>query len=786
MTILKIGQAHNEIGEKFFTSNLLKEKEDGIYWSDSLIFNTGNFFVSSSFSGNGTKLSPLDWNGLTIQNNSGIIISSRIKKIKADSGVFFSTSEDALSISINLSNYSSDIISISGNSITLSGGNSKLILNGSWSLQDGNAVKFTAENSSTAYLYSSDRNSEYPVLKAKSNALGADRQYLLLDIDGKIPFSAREIASSEKIGEIKVNGNNLSIRSDGLLSWTGFQILNSKNESLSSAIKSLQEGNNISFKISGENLIISSEASKIEIDSSLDSNSENPVQNKIITEELNKKISLPTGGIAGQVLGKTSSGIEWINQTASSGSAISNIQIVRPISELELYPFIEASENSDFTDSITLDPLNKIEDKNYFKVYSGEIWMDFPGEGGLGLPFDNAPLSVNTIKFSTLLQPYYIRYSWKTPDGAESNYKSTIFPSVQMPDPLEGESDEIKIESSPISTLIIQRPDSDDGIHPKIIASNKPDFSEIIVLDPLNREGRSYIKVFDGQGWIDFPEIGGLGTPFSGMPVSINMDFFESLKKPYYVRFSWLTSDGAESNYKSTIFPSVGTLGPENKEVNIETSISHLILQCPYSNEGIYPRIEASSDSNFSESIVLNCHDKNSFNYIKVFDGQGWINFPDEGGLGIPFGGMPVSINMDFFESLKKPYYVRFSWLTFDGAESNYKSTIFPSGSTFSPETYDDNLSNNSKNSFLISGESNVILSSIQYSFYDILGEGIVHFEEGNLENYSMVEIVLDTKSIVPDFPESWLVEDINSYGLKLYSIRKIRNIIYVKSSLLS
>ena len=164
MTILKIGQAHNEIGEKFFTSNLLKEKEDGIYWSDSLIFNTGNFFVSSSFSGNGTKLSPLDWNGLTIQNNSGIIISSRIKKIKADSGVFFSTSEDALSISINLSNYSSDIISISGNSITLSGGNSKLILNGSWSLQDGNAVKFTAENSSTAYLYSSDRNSEYPVL----------------------------------------------------------------------------------------------------------------------------------------------------------------------------------------------------------------------------------------------------------------------------------------------------------------------------------------------------------------------------------------------------------------------------------------------------------------------------------------------------------------------------------------------------------------------------------------------------------------------------------------------
>ena len=108
------------------------------------------------------------------------------------------------------------------------------------------------------------------------------------------------------------------------------------------------------------------------------------------------------------------------------------------------------------------------------------------------------------------------------------------------------------------TTLILTRPASDLALFPVIEASASADFTDAVVLDAHGSAAdRAYCKVFTGSQWIDLPA-SGLGTPFDGLTVSVDMSVkFAALAQPYYVRFCWRTAAGADSDWESLIFPSV-------------------------------------------------------------------------------------------------------------------------------------------------------------------------------------------------------------------------------------
>ena len=92
---------------------------------------------------------------------------------------------------------------------------------------------------------------------------------------------------------------------------------------------------------------------------------------------------------------------------ATGGSNIGKFVITRPVSDEQLYPKFEASETKDFTNAISVDPLNNSSDSQYLQVFDGSNWIDFP-TNGLGTPFDRMEVSVDVSKFEDLNQPYYI------------------------------------------------------------------------------------------------------------------------------------------------------------------------------------------------------------------------------------------------------------------------------------------------------------------------------------------------------------------------------------------
>lgn len=108
------------------------------------------------------------------------------------------------------------------------------------------------------------------------------------------------------------------------------------------------------------------------------------------------------------------------------------------------------------------------------------------------------------------------------------------------------------------ATLILTRPASDLALFPVIEASASADFTDAVVLDAHgSADDRALCKVFSGEEWIDIPA-SGLGTPFDGLTVSVDMTTkFAGLAQPYYVRYCWRTAAGADSDWESLIFPSV-------------------------------------------------------------------------------------------------------------------------------------------------------------------------------------------------------------------------------------
>ena len=136
-------------------------------------------------------------------------------------------------------------------------------------------------------------------------------------------------------------------------------------------------------------------------------------------------VDISTGKLPSSIIpGNTGSDFE--------NSNIKKVVIQRPVSDEELYPILVSSQTEGFTETISIDPSTKSEDREKIKVFDGSVWSDFPAIGGLGTPFDNMEIGfdLSSIEYN---QPYFIKYAWKNSDGTLiSNWKGSLFPSTTI------------------------------------------------------------------------------------------------------------------------------------------------------------------------------------------------------------------------------------------------------------------------------------------------------------------------------------------------------------------
>ena len=182
----------------------------------------------------------------------------------------------------------------------------------------------------------------------------------------------------------------------------------------------------------------SGEGGAIDVDSSLSDISENPVQNKVIKFELDKKITAPENGSVGQILSKTSDGYAWINTTSgsildtelssTSENAVQNKIIyealrekvklsyllfrVPVIEEEEYYQFyIDFSETDDFA---IVESYNTKENTEMFKAFTG-LGMTSIQNWGVNYLFSDEQLQFDVSTIAKNLK--YFRFRWSNDEG---------------------------------------------------------------------------------------------------------------------------------------------------------------------------------------------------------------------------------------------------------------------------------------------------------------------------------------------------------------------------------
>lgn len=100
MAELKIGNAHNEAGEKFFASNSLTVETGNLFWNGNLILHTGNLSVGNGLNGSGAENDPLIWKGFSVINENEIVVGDSITSIKVGKNLNSLVEENVLTISI--------------------------------------------------------------------------------------------------------------------------------------------------------------------------------------------------------------------------------------------------------------------------------------------------------------------------------------------------------------------------------------------------------------------------------------------------------------------------------------------------------------------------------------------------------------------------------------------------------------------------------------------------------------------------------------------------------------
>lgn len=98
MSTLKIGNAHNESGQKFFASNDLTTNSTDLLWKGARVLTEASFSVSGDFEGTGSADSPLSWKGFKAENAEGTVLSETVKTIKAGTNVTLSAQGGVLTI----------------------------------------------------------------------------------------------------------------------------------------------------------------------------------------------------------------------------------------------------------------------------------------------------------------------------------------------------------------------------------------------------------------------------------------------------------------------------------------------------------------------------------------------------------------------------------------------------------------------------------------------------------------------------------------------------------------
>ena len=136
-----------------------------------------------------------------------------------------------------------------------------------------------------------------------------------------------------------------------------------------------------------------------------------------------------------------------------------------------------------------------------------------------------------------------------------------------------------------VTHIQMVRPVSDAGLYPVVEISDTADFANFEQISG-NGENSDLFKVFDGAIWNNLPYDHLLGTPYDGMPVTVNIgDFckekFPNANPPYYVRYYWVNADdGSSSNKQATMFPSVAMPEPmEDVLTSIEVSDGTTTIQ---------------------------------------------------------------------------------------------------------------------------------------------------------------------------------------------------------------
>lgn len=103
--------------------------------------------------------------------------------------------------------------------------------------------------------------------------------------------------------------------------------------------------------------------------------------------------------------------------------------IIKPTSEMILYPKIIISASKNFNNPIIINPSSIENDNLYFDIFTGSEWMTMPSNG-LASPFDDMEILVNVSKGRTMFgNNFYVKYCWIDENGYESNYRSLFFPS---------------------------------------------------------------------------------------------------------------------------------------------------------------------------------------------------------------------------------------------------------------------------------------------------------------------------------------------------------------------
>lgn len=140
------------------------------------------------------------------------------------------------------------------------------------------------------------------------------------------------------------------------------------------------------------------------IDSALSSTSTNPVQNKVIYSALGEKITMPSGGVATQVLAKTENGVEWTDKAGQVYLLEHNIENGTRVIRLNRY--LASEDNPEQAGIIQV--VGNVSENNNQPVQSGAVYTALQSKANTASPsFTGSPTAptaaagTNTTQIAT-------------------------------------------------------------------------------------------------------------------------------------------------------------------------------------------------------------------------------------------------------------------------------------------------------------------------------------------------------------------------------------------------